>query len=72
MIKIYSKLGCAYCVAATSLCAQKGVPFVEIKIGQDIDRDEFVKEHPDIRSAPAIFDNDEFIGGFEELKERLA
>jgi glutaredoxin 3 len=72
MIKIYSKDDCAYCVDAKSLLTQKELDYTEVMIGIDITREEFVKEHPNIRSVPAIFIDNEYIGGFKQLDERIS
>jgi len=71
MIKIYSKDECAYCMDAKSLMTQKGLDYTEMMIGTDITREEFMKEYPNIRSVPAIFIDDEYIGGFKQLDERI-
>jgi glutaredoxin len=71
MIKIYSKLGCSYCVAAIRLAEMKNKEYQEIKIGEDISREEFVEKYPQVATVPAIFIDDEFIGGFKELKIRI-
>ena len=56
---------------AKSLMTQKGLDYTEMMIGTDITREEFMKEYPNIRSVPAIFIDDEYIGGFKQLDERI-
>jgi glutaredoxin len=53
------------------LAEMKNKEYQEIKIGEDISREEFVEKYPQVATVPAIFIDDEFIGGFKELKIRI-
>lgn len=76
MLTIYSKDDCTFCDQAVLLCEQKGVEFEVKKLGVDVDRDGLI----DIISAfgviprtmPQVVKQDEYIGGFSELKKLLA
>lgn len=68
MIKIYGKPSCTYCIRARSLCESKGLEYEYITVGKDIDADELKELCPvPVRSVPQIFDNEDYIGGFNEF-----
>jgi glutaredoxin 3 len=69
MIVIYSKPNCKYCVAAKNLLTKKEVEYQELKIGEDISRDEFLELFPTAKTVPVITVDEEWIGGFKELNE---
>jgi glutaredoxin len=54
------------------LLESKKLPFVEVKIGVDITRDEFMEKFPNARTVPQIIFEGEHIGGYDQLKARLA
>jgi len=72
MTFVYSKDNCVYCVNAKMLLESKKLPFVEVKIGVDITRDEFMEKFPNARTVPQIIFEGEHIGGYDQLKARLA
>lgn len=69
MIVIYSKPNCMYCDAAKNLLKEKKIEYVELQIGGDISRDDFLEIFPAARTVPVITVNEEWIGGFQELNE---
>jgi glutaredoxin 3 len=69
---IWSKYYCTFCDQAKALLQQKGIPYEEKKIGDGYSREELLEAVPTARSVPQIFLNDEYIGGFQELKAKLA
>lgn len=69
---IWSKYHCPYCDQAKALLKQKGIPFEEKKIGDGYTKEELLEAVPTARTVPQIFLNDEYIGGFNELKEKLS
>jgi glutaredoxin len=71
IIKLYTKNDCSFCVQAKSLLKQKTLPFEEILIGRDIEKDVFKTHFPQIKTVPAIFINGKFIGGYTNLVEYL-
>lgn len=73
MYKVYGKAWCVYCDRAKTLLKSKSLDFVYY----DIEKDEQFREWAQERSGgqtsvPIIFDGDDnHIGGFEELRNRL-
>ena len=69
---IYSKPACGYCVAAKTLLTSRGIKFEERYLDSQESIIQFITEHPDKRSMPQIWIDDEHIGGFEQLKTKLS
>jgi glutaredoxin 3 len=68
---VWSKTQCPYCDQAKALLTQKGIEFEERKIGSGWTKENLLEAVPTARSVPQIFLDEELIGGFTELKERL-
>lgn len=68
---LWSKYHCTFCEQAKALLTQKGIPFEERKIGDGYTREELLEAVPHARTVPQIFLDEEYIGGFDELKKRL-
>jgi glutaredoxin len=68
-IIVYSKDACPYCDKAKALLEKKGHEYTEIKIGQDIMREEFIFTFPGVKTVPFIIINGEHIGGYDRLTE---
>lgn len=68
---IWSKYNCPYCDQAKSLLNSKGIKFEERKIGDGWTKEDLLEEIPTARTVPQIILNDELIGGFTELKQKL-
>lgn len=66
-IVVYTKADCVYCEKFKSYCAWNDILFYEITIGEDITREFFLEEHPDIKTVPAIFINKKYIGGYDDF-----
>lgn len=69
---IWSKDQCAFCDQAKRLLESKGIDYEE----RNINRGPWTKEQlleavPQARSVPQIFVDDEYVGGFNELREVL-
>ena len=69
---IWSKDACPYCVQAKILLEQKGIEYIEHKIGDGT----WTKEHlleavPNARTVPQIFLDGELIGGFTDLRAKF-
>ena len=71
MIKIYGKDNCAYCNMAKQLCESKKLEFEYLSLGDDYSKEEFFSIFPTARTFPQIIMNEEAIGGFTELREKL-
>ena len=72
MYTVYSKENCPHCVRAITLLEVRGEPFKVLKLGKDVDLDDFKRDNPNVRSVPYILFNEEVIGGYDELSRRLA
>jgi glutaredoxin len=59
MKTVYSKLNCPACVALKQQLRNDGVEFKEVLIGFDISREDFMKQHPTVRSVPFVVDEEE-------------
>ncbi len=68
---VWSKYQCPYCEQAKQLLSQRGIQFEERKIGDGWTKEDLLEAVPTARTVPQIFLNDELIGGFNELRERL-
>jgi glutaredoxin 3 len=66
---IYSKANCPYCDRAKALLSLKNKQYQEMKIGEDLTRDDFVSIFPNVKSVPHIIINGDEIGGFDKLTE---
>lgn len=68
---IWSKYHCSFCDQAKQLLKMKGIEFEERKIGDGWTKEELLEAVPTARTVPQIFLDEEYVGGFTELKERL-
>lgn len=69
---IWSKDNCAFCDRAKDLLRRKGIEFEERNItGGEWTREQLLESVPTARTVPQIFLGDEYIGGFNELRQRL-
>lgn len=74
--KLYTKNGCPFCVNAKTLLAIRGIQYEEINIQtEENKRQELLEACAKIniipKTVPQIWLNDEYIGGFDELKRHL-
>ena len=68
---LWSKYHCPYCDQARALLEQRSIEYEERKIGDGWTREDLLAAVPLARSVPQIFLDEEYIGGFTELKRRL-
>ena len=71
--EVYTKNGCPFCVQAKLLLDMKGVEVTEHNFQTDPEKREELFERAAAinvvpRTAPQIWLNDEYIGGFDQLK----
>lgn len=67
-VEIYTGNFCGYCTAAKRLLTQKGVAYVEHKVGRDqAKRAEMVQRSKGGRTVPQIFIDGKHVGGCDEL-----
>ena len=68
---VWSKDMCSYCEQAKQLLAMKGIEYEERKIGKDWTKEQLLEAVPTARSVPQIFLDDQYVGGFTELRQKL-
>ena len=68
---VWSKYQCTFCDQAKALLESTGIPFEERKIGDGFTKEELLEAVPTARAVPQIFLDDEYIGGFNELRKKL-
>lgn len=66
MLTVYTKPVCPYCDQLKSLLTTKGVEYEEIAV--DADNREFLMSCG-VRSVPAVFDGEIYMGGFAECRD---
>ena len=72
MFEIYGTLDCTYCDMAKKLLAvyDKEYAFIDVIENEDITA-AFFNKFPNVNQVPQITEGDQYIGGFNELKEWL-
>ena len=68
---VWSKPGCPQCVSAKQLLKTKGIEYEEKNIAQGHNIQDLLELVPNARTMPQIWLNEEHIGGYEQLKEKL-
>lgn len=68
-IDIYSKEDCPYCQYAKEYLEMNDRVYTSYMLGRDFNRDDVVKQFPTARSFPIVVIDNEYIGGFNELKQ---
>ena len=72
--KVYTAPNCTWCLKAKSLLDEKNVPYEEIRIGVDMDKNNFFlffSSHG-VRTVPQIYVDDKYVGDYAELKKFLS
>jgi glutaredoxin len=69
---VWSKDQCPYCDQAKALLKMKGIEFEERNVSHDWTREQLLEAVPNARTVPQIFLGEELVGGFNELRQRLA
>ncbi len=69
---IWSRYHCPFCDQAKALLTQNGYEIEERKIGDGYTKEELLEAIPTARTVPQILINDQYIGGFQELKQHFA
>lgn len=62
---------CAYCDNAKALLKMNNIKFTEYYMGLDYTREEVLEKYPTQKTLPIVLINDELIGGYTELFDRL-
>ena len=68
---VWSKDQCAFCEQAKGLLEMKSIEYEVRNISQDWTREQLLEAVPTARSVPQIFLDEEYVGGFQELRQRL-
>jgi glutaredoxin len=68
---VWSKDNCTYCDQAKKLLETKGIEVEEKKIGHGYTLQDLLAVVPNARTAPQIFLDEDYVGGFTELKLKL-
>ena len=68
---VWSKDHCPYCVQAKNLLASKGIQYEERNINENYTKEQLLEAVPTARTLPQIFIDDNYIGGFTELRQHL-
>ena len=69
---VYTKPMCGYCISAKNLLKSKGIKYEERYLDNQQVIKEFIEEHPTKRSMPQIWLDDQYVGGFRELQQKLS
>ena len=69
---VWSKDQCPYCVQAKSLLESKGIEYEERNIMHGTyTKEQLLEAVPTARTLPQIFLDEEYVGGFNELRKKL-
>ena len=69
---VWSKDQCPYCVQAKNLLESRGIEYEERNVSKDWTREQLLEAVPTARTLPQIFLDQEHVGGFNELRKKLA
>jgi glutaredoxin 3 len=69
---VWSKDSCPFCIQAKALLESKGIEYEERNVSQGWTREQLLEAVPNARTVPQIFLDEELVGGFTELKKKLA
>ena len=68
---VWSKNACPFCDQAKALLESKGIEFEERNVSTDWTKEQLLEAVPTARTLPQIFLDDNYIGGFTELRKHL-
>lgn len=68
---VWSKDACPFCVQAKALLESKGIEFEERNVSKNWTREQLLEAVPAARTLPQIFLDDQYVGGFTELRKHL-
>ena len=68
---VWSKDQCAFCEQAKNLLDSKGIEYEVRNIMHDWTREQLLEAVPNARTVPQIFLDEEYVGGFNELRKKL-
>ena len=70
--EVWSQTNCPACTEAKRLLDSKGITYQVKMLGVDVTKKDLIDVVPHARSVPQIFVNGEYVGGLQELKQKLA
>ena len=68
---VWSKDQCAFCEQAKNLLEARGIEYEVRNIQHEWTREQLLEAVPNARTVPQIFLDEEYVGGFNELRQRL-
>ena len=68
---VWSKDNCPYCQQAKALLESKGIDYEERNVMHEWTKEQLLEAVPTARTLPQIFLDDEYVGGFTELRKHL-
>ena len=68
---VWSKDACPFCVQAKALLDSKGIEYEERNVSKDWTKEQLLEAVPTARTLPQIFLDDQYVGGFVELRKHL-
>jgi glutaredoxin len=68
---VWSKNACPFCDQAKNLLKMKGIAFEERNVSTDWTKEQLLEAVPTARTLPQIFLDDNYIGGFTELRKHF-
>ena len=68
---VYSKMGCSHCKKVVSVLKLAELNFVEYKLDEDFDKNEFISQFGEGSTFPQVAVNDRTIGGAAETVKYL-
>lgn len=71
MYTVFSKDNCQYCEMAKRLLDANQQDYLEVKLGRDMQIDEFKTRYPNQRTVPLILKDGQEIGGYQDLETYL-
>ena len=69
---VWSKDSCPVCVQAKALRESRGIEYEERNVSQNWTREQLLEAVPNARTVPQIFLDEELVGGFDDLRKKLA
>jgi glutaredoxin 3 len=68
---VWSKNACPFCVQAKALLESRGIEYEERNVSKDWTKEQLLEAVPTARTLPQIFLDDNYIGGFTDLRSHL-
>ena len=66
-IVLYTRGNCSTCSFTKKVLKERGITFTEVRVGQDIDREQVKQRYPQARLLPVVIVGGDFIGTKENL-----